>query len=155
MLNEIVAWVADLSYWAWWSFGVILIILEVFAPTFVLLWLGVSAIVVGCIVFIFPSISWEYQWGLFAIFSVLSIVAARLFLKKRPGVEDNFKLNQRGAQYVGRSFVLSEAIVNNRGKIHVDDTQWAVSGTDMEKGGYVTVTGTDGILLVVEAKTTE
>ena len=155
MLNEAIAWVADLSYWAWWSFGVILVILEVFAPTFVLLWLGISAILVGFFVLIFPSITWEYQWGLFAIFAVLSIFAAKFFLKKRPGVEDNFKLNQRGAQYVGRNFILSEAIVNNRGKIHVDDTQWSVSGDDMEKGDKVTVTGTDGILLVVEAKTTE
>ncbi|MBL4740220.1 MAG: NfeD family protein [Sneathiella sp.] len=154
MLNEAIAWVADLSYWAWWSFGVILVILEVFAPTFVLLWLGISAIVVGFIVLMFPTMTWEYQWGVFAVFSVLSIVAARLFLKRRPGVEDNFKLNQRGAQYVGRSFMLSEAIVNNRGKIHVDDTQWSVSGDDMKKGSQVTVTGTDGILLIVEAKTT-
>ncbi|MEH6401885.1 MAG: NfeD family protein [Sneathiella sp.] len=153
MLNEAIAWVADLGYWAWWSFGVVLVILEIFAPTFVLLWLGAAAIVVGFAVLLFPSMTWEYQWALFAIFSILSIIAARFFLKSRPGVEDNFKLNKRGAQYVGRSFVLSEAIENNRGKIHVDDTQWSVSGSDMEQGSQVTVTGTDGTLLVVEAKT--
>lgn len=152
MLNEAIIWVADLGYWAWWTFGVIFVILEIFAPTFVLLWLGVSAIIVGFVVLLLPSMTWEYQWGLFAIFSVVSIVVARIFLVKNPGVEDNFKLNQRGAQYVGRSFTLTDAIVNGRGKIHVDDTQWAVSGPDLKRGSNVTVTSSDANLLIVEEK---
>jgi len=151
MLNDVITWVADLGYWAWWSFGVVLIIAEIFAPTFFLLWLGVSAGIVGFIMLVFPSITWEYQWGLFAIFSVLSLMAARTFLQRRPGVEDNFKLNQRGAQYIGRNFTLSEAIINGRGKIHVDDTQWTVSGPDMNVGEKIVVTGANGTLLIVEA----
>lgn len=155
MLNEAITWVADLGYWAWWTFGVIFVILEIFAPTFVLLWLGISAIVVGFLVLLIPSMTWEYQWALFAIFSVVSIVVARIFLVKNPGVEDNFKLNQRGAQYIGRNFTLAEAIVDGRGKIHVDDTQWAVSGPDLKKGAHVTVTASDANLLIVEEKTKE
>lgn len=155
MLNEAITWVADLGYWAWWTFGIIFVILEIFAPTFVLLWLGVSAIVVGFLVLLIPSMTWEYQWVLFAVFSVISIVAARIFLIKNPGVEDNFTLNQRGAQYIGRSFTLTEAITNGRGKIHVDDTQWSVSGPDLKKGINVTVTDTEANLLIVEEKNQE
>ena len=151
-LQDIINWVADLGYWAWWTLGILFVILEIFAPTFVFLWLGISAVVVGFLVLVLPDMSWEYQWGLFAIFSIVSIIVTRIFLTKNPGVEDNLKLNQRGAQYVGRSFNLSEAIVNGRGKIHVDDTQWAVSGPDLPEGEAVTVTSTDGSLLIVEAK---
>ncbi|WP_169543067.1 NfeD family protein [Sneathiella aquimaris] len=150
--NAAIQWVADLEYWAWWTFAIFLVIIEIFAPSFVFLWLGLSAAVVGLLVLLLPSLSWEYQWAAFAVFSVISIVVTRLFLSKNPGVEDNLKLNQRGAQYVGRSFTLSEAIVNGRGKIHVDDSQWAISGPDMSEGSTVTVTGTDGTLLIVEAK---
>jgi membrane protein implicated in regulation of membrane protease activity len=150
MLNEAIEWVADLGYWAWWSFAILLVILEIFAPTFFLLWLGVSAGVVGFAVLFFPSLTWEYQWGLFAIFSIVSLLFARTFLRRNPGVEDNFKLNQRGAQYVGRTFTLVEAIENGRGKIHVDDSQWTVSGPDLEAGVNVTVIGHDGALLTVE-----
>lgn len=150
--NELITWVADLGHWAWWIFAILLVIIEVFAPSFVFLWLGISAGMVGLLVLLLPSMEWEYQWGLFAVFSVISIVVTRIFLSKNPGVEDNQKLNQRGAQYVGRSFTLSEAIINGRGKIHVDDTQWAVSGPELEEGQSVTVTGTDGILLIVEKK---
>ncbi|OUR78562.1 hypothetical protein A9Q83_06700 [Alphaproteobacteria bacterium 46_93_T64] len=151
MLNETITWIADLGHWAWWILGVALVILEIFAPTFFMLWLGISAGVVGLVVLIIPSMTWEYQWGLFAIFSVISLLVGRTILKKNPGVEDNFKLNQRGAQYVGRRFTLTEAIENGRGKIHVDDTQWTVSGPAVESGKTVKVVGTDGTLLVVEA----
>ncbi|GLQ06222.1 NfeD family protein [Sneathiella chinensis] len=152
MLESAIQWVADLSYWGWWALAILFVILEIFAPTFVLLWLGISAGLVGIIVLAFPSLPWEYQWTLFALFSVVSIVVVKGLLRKKPGVEDNLKLNQRGAQYVGRNFNLTEAIVNGRGKIHVDDTQWSVSGPDMPAGGTVTVTGVDGILLIVEPK---
>jgi len=151
MLNEAITWIAELGHWAWWILGVALVILEIFAPTFFMLWLGISAGVVGLVVLIIPSMTWEYQWGLFAIFSVISLLVGRTILKKNPGVEDNFKLNQRGAQYVGRRFTLTEAIENGRGKIHVDDTQWTVSGPAVESGKTVKVVGTDGTLLVVEA----
>lgn len=155
MLNDAITWVMDLGFWAWWILAVILIILEIFAPTFFMLWLGISAGIVGLLLLLIPSMTWEYQWGLFAIFSVASLVGARFFFNKKPGVEDNFTLNQRGAQYVGRNFTLTEAIENGRGKIHVDDTQWSVSGPDLPEGEKVKVTGTDGTLLVVEAAASE
>ncbi len=149
-MEELITWFQDHGHWAWWSFAVILVILEIFAPTFFMLWLGISAGVVGFAVLLFPGIGWEYQWALFAVLSVVSLVLARNFLKRNPGVEDNQLLNQRGAQYVGRVFTLTEAIENGRGKIHVDDTMWGVSGPDLATGKKVKVTGTDGVLLVVE-----
>jgi hypothetical protein len=150
--EDLIQWVRDFEYWGWWILAVILIILEIFAPTFFMLWLGISAGVVGVVLLIFPAMSWEYQWGLFAIFAVASIVAVRHYLKRNPGVEDNFKLNQRGAHYVGRVFSLTDAIVDGRGKIHVDDTQWAVCGPDLPAGAKVMVTGVDGALLMVEPR---
>ncbi|WP_037493720.1 NfeD family protein [Sneathiella glossodoripedis] len=150
MVNDVIAWIAELGYWSWWTLAIILVILEIFAPTFFLLWLGVAAALVGFAVLFFPSMSWEYQWGLFALFSIVSLLLARMFLKRNPGVEDNFKLNQRGAQYVGRTFTLVEAIDNGRGKIHVDDSQWTVSGPELPAGSKVTVTGHDGTLLIVD-----
>ena len=52
--------------------------------------------------------------------------------------------------YVGRSYVLDEAIVNGRGKVRIDDTLWVVTGSDRGKGEWVKVTGVDGTRLVVE-----
>jgi inner membrane protein len=152
MFEEFLTWVAGLEYWGWWILAVILIILEVFAPSTLFLWLGISAGVVGVVAWMFPDLLWEYEWTIFAIVSIVSIIASRLFFKKNPGVIDNQTLNRRGVQYIGRQFVLTGAIRNGRGKIHVDDTQWAVEGPDMEVGEDVVVTGTDGTILIVEPK---
>ncbi|MAZ01851.1 MAG: hypothetical protein CMN56_01815 [Sneathiella sp.] len=150
MLDPIITWLASLDFWSWWILGLALIILEVFAPSTFFLWLGIAAGIVGIVAWIFPGMAWEYEWILFAVIAIASIVLSRLFLKKHPGVEDNTKLNQRGAQYIGRQFTLTEAIRNGRGKIHVDDTQWSVEGPDTDLNEVVRVTGVDGTLLIVE-----
>ena len=149
MLEPVIIWFANLEFWSWWILGLVLIILEIFAPSTIFLWLGVSAGLVGFIAWAFPDMRWEYQWILFAVTAIGSIVLSRLFLKKHPGVEDNITLNQRGVQYIGRQFTLTDAIKNGRGKIHVDDTQWAVEGPDLAAGSVVHVTGVDGTLLIV------
>ncbi|MZR32467.1 NfeD family protein [Sneathiella litorea] len=153
MLDPFITWLANLEFWSWWILGIILVILEIFAPSTIFLWLGISAGLVGFVAWAFPDMRWEYQWILFAIIAIASILISRLFLKRHPGVEDNITLNQRGAQYVGRHFTLTEPIRNGRGKIHVDDTQWSVEGPDMGPGEVVNVTGVDGILLIVEPVT--
>ncbi len=150
MLDPIITWLASLDFWSWWILGLALIILEVFAPSTFFLWLGIAAGIVGIVAWIFPGMAWEYEWILFAVIAIASIVLSRLFLKKHPGVEDNTTLNQRGAQYIGRQFTLTEAIRNGRGKIHVDDTQWSVEGPDTDLNEVVRVTGVDGTLLIVE-----
>ena len=148
-------WFSQIGFWGWFAFGLMLVILEILAPSFVFLWLGIAAGVVGLLVLLMPGLPWEYQWLLFAVFAIVSIVISRRYFAKNPGVEDNLTLNKRGAQYVGRSFTLSEPIRNGRGKIHVDDTQWTVEGPDLEAGENVTVTGTDGVLLIVAPKQTK
>ena len=152
MIEEFSTWLQQLDFWGWWIMALLLIILEVFAPSTIFLLLGIAAGIVGVVAFFFPGLSWEWEWTIFAVVSIASIIASRQFLKKNPGVEDNLTLNKRGAQYVGRQFVLVEAIKNGRGKIRVDDSQWAVEGPDMEEGETVVVTGTDGSLLIVEPK---
>tara|TARA_R110000772_G_scaffold58320_5_gene131994 strand:+ start:57 stop:524 length:468 start_codon:yes stop_codon:yes gene_type:complete len=155
MIDPIITWLASLDFWSWWILGLALVILEVFAPSTFFLWLGIAAGIVGIVAWIFPGMAWEYEWILFAVIAIASIVLSRLFLKKHPGVEDNTKLNQRGAQYIGRQFTLTEAIRNGRGKIHVDDTQWTVEGPDTDLYQVVRVTGVDGTLLIVEPATKE
>ena len=59
-------------------------------------------------------------------------------------------LNRRGSEFLGRTFVLHEAIVGGRGKIRAGDTLWLVTGPDLQAGSEVRVTGQDGVLLKVE-----
>jgi len=140
----------QLDYWHWWVIGIILIILELFLPGAFFLWMGIAAGVVGMILLISPEMGWQYQFIVFAVVSVVSIVVWRIYLNKHPTVTDKPTLNMRGEQYVGRVFTLAEPIVNGIGKLKVDDTMWKIEGKDCDTGTKVRVYKTDGALLKVE-----
>lgn len=140
----------QLTHWHWWIAAVILLVLEIFAPGAFFMWMGISAVVVGLLAYLFSDMGWTYQVLIFSVFSVASIVAWRNYQGKNPATTDQPTLNQRGAQYIGRTFGLQEAIENGHGKIKVDDTTWKVLGPDCEQGSRVKVTGVDGTMLVVE-----
>jgi len=141
----------DIIFWHWWSLGAILLIVELLAPGMFFLWMGESAFVVGAVIWLFPGMDEEYQVMLFSVLSVISILAARRFLKRRPIESDRPFLNQRTAQYIGRVFTLEEAIVNGRGKIRVDDSSWRVEGADCPAGTKVRVMDAEGVILKVQA----
>lgn len=141
-----------ITYWHWWILAAALIILEVFAPGAFFLWLGIAAGVVGGLIYLLPSLNWEYQVLLFSVLSVVSILVWRKYFRTTPEQTDEPALNRRGEQYVGRVFTLSEPIVNNMGKIRVDDTTWKIRGDDCPVGTRVEVTGVDGTIFEVECK---
>ena len=140
----------QIDYWHWLIVAVVLVVLEVFSPGVFFLWLGVAAAVVGGILWLMPELSWQTQFVMFAVLSVVSIIVARMVLIRRPIETDEPTLNRRGEQYVGRVLVLTEAIENGVGKVRVDDTQWRVNGVDSPAGTRVRVTGVDGTVLRVE-----
>ena len=139
----------SIDFWHWLILGVLLIILEVFAPGAFFLWLGVSASVVGAILWMLPGTSWEIQLLIFSVISVVSIALWRLRLRKHPTESEDSSLNVRTNQYVGRTFTLIEPIVDGYGKIHVDDAYWKVSGEDCDKDKKVKVVSVDGLTLKV------
>lgn len=140
----------QLTYWHWFILAAILIILEMFAPGAFLLWIGIAAGVVGVVLYVVPTLPWEYQFILFSLASVGSILAWRAYRQKHPAATDEPTLNRRGAQYIGRVFTLDAPIVNGVGKIRVDDSTWKIEGVDCEAGVKVKVVGIDNTVLKVE-----
>ena len=140
-----------LAYWDWFIAGLVLVILEIFAPGAVFLWLGIAAGVVGAVVFFAPYLDWKFQFTLFAVLSVVSIVVSRRYLKRRPLETDHPNLNRRGAQYVGRDLILDAALSGGQGRLRVDDTTWRVEGPDLPAGAKVRVTAVNGAILKIEA----
>jgi membrane protein implicated in regulation of membrane protease activity len=136
-----------LEFWHWLVLGVALAIVEVFAPGVFFLWLGISAGIVGVVLWLVPGLDWEYQLLSFAILSVASVVIVRRYLTTHPLESDEPNLNLRGHQYVGRTFTLGEPVVNGQGKIQVDDSTWKISCDDCDAGTKVTIDGVDGVVL--------
>ncbi len=149
-MAEVLAWLEGANHWGWWIFGILCIVMEILAPGAVFMWMGIAAGAVGIAVFFAPGLQWEYQFLIFAILSVASILVARRYLRSRPIESDQPSLNRRGSQYIGRVFTLAEPIVDGRGRLHVDDTMWKIEGPESATGEKVTVTGVDGVVLRVE-----
>lgn len=140
----------QMTYWHWFILAAILIILEVFAPGAFMLWIGIAAGMVGALLYFIPSMTWEYQFIVFSIAAVGSIIAWRGYRNKHPITTDEPTLNRRGAQYIGRTFTLDAPITNGIGKIRVDDSTWKIEGDDCPAGTKVKVVGIENTVFRVE-----
>lgn len=142
---------SNLEYWHWLAIALVFFIIEMLAPGAIFLWFGAAAVVVGIIMLVASDLTWQTQIILFSLLSVISLIAWRLYVKKNPPSDNEYPtLNKRGEDLVGRVFTLDEDIVNNYGKIKVDDTMWKIRGEDLASGGKVRVTEVDGTVLVVK-----
>jgi membrane protein implicated in regulation of membrane protease activity len=145
-----IEFLTNLQYWHWWIIAMVCLSIEIFAPGAIFIWFSASAAVMGFILLLFPDLSWQLQITLFGILSILAILAWRLYRKKVPEIDAHPALNKRGEELIGRVFTLNTPIVNNYGKIHVDDTLWKVHGDDCDAGDKVKVTSLSGTVLNIE-----
>jgi inner membrane protein len=144
-------WLSSLEpHWFWLSVGVALGVIEMLAPGFFLMWLGLAAIIVGMITWALP-ISLPFQVGLFAVLSILTVYAGKKFLKDNPIESEDPALNDRSARLKGEIVTVVEAISDGRGRVKLGDSDWNVRGADAPVGAKVRVTGADGAVLLVEA----
>ena len=140
----------SLGVWTWWVAAGILFLLELLAPGIFFLWLGVAAVIVAVTVLV-VDISWQIQIAAFAVLSVVTLIASKRFFSPNALESDQPNLNKRVMQYVGKVYVLDEAIVNGSGSLKIGDSIWRVRGPDMAAGTRVEVIGTEGATLTVEA----
>lgn len=139
-----------IDFWHWWIFAVVLVIIEILAPSFFALWMAIAAFLTGLAILLAPQLGWEFQLMIFAVLSVMSIVMWRRYYLKNPIVSDQPNLNRRGAQYIGRVVTLQTPITDGVGKIKLDDSTWKVTGPDCAVGQKVRITGLDNVVFTVE-----
>jgi hypothetical protein len=147
-----IALIASLGAWNWIILGGILLAVEVMAPGTFILWLGVSAILVGLISFAIDW-NWQEQGIAFAILAVASMVFWwKLVRPRRQDKEasDQPFLNRRAQGLVGRVFTLDKPIVDGAGTVRIGDTIWRVTGPDCAAGSRVKIARADGAMLFVE-----
>lgn len=143
---------ARIAPWHWWILGALLLLLELWLPGVLFVYLAVAAFAVGLLVFVLP-LPVGAQLLLFALLGVLSVYLGRRFvgrLQQSPDPDAAF-LNRRGASWVGREVVVAEPIRQGFGRVHVADSVWRARGPDAPAGSVVRVVGVDGTTLVVEA----
>ena len=136
----------------WLILGVVLIIVEVTTPGLVLVFFGLSALVVALLALVIPSMPEGVAWLLFAVFSVVFLFTLRrwfrkVFTGKRSQVQDELRND-----IAGRTAVVVVRIQPDQpGKVEFHGTNWqAVSSETLEPGVQVRIVKQDSITLTVE-----
>ncbi len=139
---------STLGTWNWLIFGFILMALELLAPGVFMFWLGLAALLVGLVSFVFNP-SWQAQLIMFSVFAIAAVPLWRRFALKSMASKSNPFLNRRTDALVGREFTLEKPIVDGTGTVRIDDTIWRVAGPDAPAGSRVRVVRADGASLTV------
>lgn len=140
----------QLQAWHWFVLAVILIVLEVTTTTGFLLGIAFAALALAGAVFIMPDLSWDWQFLSFGVLSVVLTLGYRTYFKPVNDATDSPLLNNRAAQMMGKTFVLSVEL-DRSGADMIGDTRWTLrSGARIHKGDRVRVIGVDGMVLIVE-----
>jgi inner membrane protein len=143
-------WLELHSAWAFVIVGFVLVALEMMAPGFFLIWLGLAAIIVGVVNFA-VALPWEANGILFALLAVvLVLVGKRLTWRKGDDEATVMHLNQRANALIGRVATLDQPIVAGEGRVKFDDAIWTAKGPDLPVGAKVKVIGVAGKVLSVE-----
>lgn len=136
--------------WLWLIGGVVLLIAELIAPGFFLMFIGAAAIATGLLSIVAP-LGTAVQLGIFA---VLAIVIARVggrraYASRYDHSSDPF-LNNPTARLLGRIVIAVEPVDSNGGRVRVGDGEWSARGGPAAVGDRVRIVDIEGNCLKVE-----
>ena len=135
--------------WAWLIGGVVLLIAEVIAPGFFLLFIGAAAMVTGLFVLLF-DLDIAPALALFAIYTALAVFVGRKVYANRPVAASAPHLNDRSGALIGRSAEAVAAINEHGGRVRLGDGEWSARGRPAAAGERVEIIGVDGNCLIVK-----
>ncbi|MFL6842330.1 MAG: NfeD family protein [Sphingomicrobium sp.] len=135
--------------WLWLIGGVLLLILEVIAPGFFLVFLGAAGIATGLFTVLF-DLGTASQLALFALYSVIAVLVGRRFYANRTADSTDPLLNDRAGRLVGKVVTVVNAVDDHGGRVRVGDSEWSARGGPAAVGERVRITGVEGNCLTVE-----
>ena len=138
--------------WLWAIGGILLLIAEVIAPGFFLVFIGAAAIATGLFTVLF-DLNLSAQIGLFAIYSAVFVLVFKRWYGQPDGPAAG-NVNEPAARLVGRSATVVEAVDEHVGRVRLGDGEWSARGGPASPGDRVRVTSVDGNCLIVERSAT-
>lgn len=147
----------ELVYWHWLVFGIILVIAEIFVPSFTIFWFGLGAIVVGLIKAAFPALGFAAE---IAIWIVSSCVFTLLWFKYfKPRMVDKTSAGIAREAVIGETGqVIRQPAEGVRGMVRfatpvLGDEEWEfICEQDVELGDRVSIRDISGNTLIVIKK---
>jgi membrane protein implicated in regulation of membrane protease activity len=142
-------------YWHWLVFGMLLIIAELFIPSFTVLWFGLAGVAVSVLILITPDLSLTWQLFVWAIASCL--MTFLWFFLFKPRMIDRTHAGIAREAIVGQTGQVIKTPVDGRdGMVRfavplLGADEWAFFCSDMVvQGDRVRVREISGNTLIVE-----
>ena len=135
--------------WLWLIGGVVLLIAEIIAPGFFLLFIGAAAMATGVFTILF-DLGPAPQLALFALYAIIALMVGRKVYANRDVNSADPMLNDRSARLVGKVVTVVTPVDDHEGRVRVGDSEWSARGGPAAAGERVRVTGVDGNCLLVE-----
>ena len=135
--------------WLWMIGGILLLIAEVIAPGFFLVFIGVAALATGAFTLLF-DMPLPFQLILFTIYALVAVMIGRKVYSNQAVDSTDPLLNDRAARLLGKSVTVIESVDEHSGRVRVGDSEWSARGGPGRPGERVRITGVDGNCLLVE-----
>ncbi|SFP75548.1 NfeD family protein [Hydrogenimonas thermophila] len=124
----------NIFWWHWIVLGIVLIASEIILPSFIIIWFGIAAVIVGSIDYIFQT-TFTNELFLWAIFSALLLGSWLKFFKRDEIVS---RVGQSEGEYKNTSGVITEDLNDGRFRAHFElpilgDRIWIVESQNREK----------------------
>lgn len=135
--------------WLWAIGGLLLLIAEVIAPGFFLIFVGVAAIATGAFTLLF-DLGLAPQLILFVVYTAVAVLLGKRWYAEPDHNPEEVRLNDPSNRMIGRTVTVIAAVDDHGGRVRVGDGEWNARGGPAEAGERVTITGVDGNCLKVE-----
>ena len=135
--------------WIWAIGGLVLLIAEIVAPGFFLVFLGVAAIATGLFTLLF-DLSLAPQLVLFVIYTALAVMIGKRWYAEPDHADQSIRLNNPSERMIGKSVMVVDPVDEHGGRVRVGDGEWSARGGPAAAGARVRVVAVDGNCLMVE-----
>jgi membrane protein implicated in regulation of membrane protease activity len=135
--------------WIWAIAGILLLIAEVIAPGFFLVFVGVAAIATGAFTLLF-GLGMPLQLILFIVYSALAVMIGKRWYGEPHDGDQRHAINEPAKRLVGKTLVVVAQVDDDSGRVRVGDGEWNARGGPAEIGDRVTVSAIEGNCLIVE-----
>ena len=137
------------SGWIWAIGGILLLIAEIIAPGFFLIFIGAAAIATGIFALLF-DLGLAPQLVLFALYAGLAVMIGKRWYAEPDGGDQRHAINDPARRLIGRTVTVVTDVDDHGGRVRVGDGEWNARGGPAAAGERVTVTGVEGNCLMVE-----
>ena len=135
--------------WIWAIGGLLLLICEIVAPGFFLVFIGAAAIATAFFTLLF-DLGLAPQLVLFVLYTALAVMIGKRWYGEPHGGDQRHNINEPAKRLIGKTVTVVTDVDDHAGRVRVGDGEWNARGGPAAAGERVTITGIEGNCLTVE-----